>query len=88
MVLAAIRQQKVYPQIQIVPASDPRLNAQCVIRLSSHVDSRTYVATVKGFKLKTVFHNGQPVTEEWAKVEIPGVGKRCVPPSFFVSRAW
>lgn len=88
MVLTAIRQQKVYPLIQIVPATDARLNAQCVIRLTSNPFSRTYIATVKSFKMKTVFHNGQPVHEEWCKVDIPGVGTRCVPPAFFVCWSW
>lgn len=88
MVLASIRQAKVYPPLQIVPATDTRLNAQCVIRLSSNPFSKTYIATVKSFKLKTTWHNGQPVREEWCNVEIPGVGKRCVPPAFFVCWNW
>lgn len=84
MVISAIRQEKVYPPIQIVPATDVRIEAQCVIRLSTDMNSRTYVATVKSFKWKTVFKNGQPVREEWCNLVIPGVGKRCVPPSYFV----
>lgn len=88
MVLTAIRQPKIYPYIQIVPSTDARLNAQCVIRLNSNPFSRTYVATVRSFKAKTVWHNGQAVREEWCNVDIPGVGKRCIPPAFFVMWCW
>lgn len=88
MVLSAILQKKVYPQLQVIPATDARIEAQCVIRLRSDLNSRTYVATVKSFKWKTVFHNGSPVREEWCNVVIPGVGNRCVPPAFFVCWTW
>lgn len=88
MVLTAIRQAKIYPYSQIVPSTDPRLGAQCVIRLNSNPFSRTYMATVKSFKVKTVWHSGHPVREEWCCVDIPGVGVRCVPPAFFVMWSW
>lgn len=90
MVLASIRQLKQYPTFipQIVPAPvDARIGMQCAVRLSS-VNPTTYIARIIGFKTKQVFENGQWVNVEWANVDIPGLGTRWIPPTFFVVWAW
>jgi len=79
----ATREPHDTPPVMPLPA-DARIGKEVIIRQHSDPKAVTFLGKVTGFKDKMAWCEPKWVQVEWVRVYIPGVGKRCVPPTFIV----
>jgi hypothetical protein len=85
MVLSTILQKKAYPKLQLAVFPQERIGARAVVRADSGVP---VIGAVREIKTKRVYEDGQWQPVEWARMEIPGVGMRWIPASYFICWTW
>lgn len=85
MVLPTILQKKSYPKLQLAVFPLERIGARAVVKADS---GTPVIGTVRAIKVKHAWIDSQWHPVEWAHMDIPGVGTRWIPASFFVCWCW
>lgn len=67
------------------PQPQDRIGAQAVVKADR---GQEVTGIVRAIKTKRAWINGKWHPVEWAHVDIPGMGLRWIPASYFISWAW